>query len=132
MIVTFIYKLPNDMIYYGKYIGYITDNYEYGLDLEIKTLIYPIIKKKYNINKSELYVGILSSDRKNYEFFSIHEKNIFNILYNEAENKIYFNGEKIDYHIEFDGDNTEPEDDDTEPEDIVQTYFNYRMRFICF
>ena len=44
MIITFIFSIKNqkDMMH-GKYIGYISDNYEEGLDHELLLIIRPIL-----------------------------------------------------------------------------------------
>lgn len=98
MIVTFLYRI-RDITYYGKYIGYITDDYDDGLDIEVQKIIYPYIKEYYHIaDPSELSVGILSYQRTSYEFFSSDECKVFQLLIcnfsNKDDKELYIHGTK--------------------------------------
>lgn len=84
MIITFMYKIPNNHnIFYGKYVGYVTDAYEEGLDKELLTIIFPALKQYYDLkDESDIIVGIISYNRKDgIDYFSENEKNIFTMLY---------------------------------------------------
>lgn len=99
-IITFIYRNNNSSIrYYGKYIGYVADNYEEGLDRELASIIYDILKDKLNIvNKNDLIIGILSVQRDQYEYFSEEESKVFDLLYCKWSNQdpeIYISGHKM-------------------------------------
>ena len=94
MIVTFLYRI-HETVYHGKYIGYISDDYEEGLDIEIRRIFYPIWKHAYSLQSiSDVYVGILSYQRKEYEYFSEHEKYVFTSLYCnwDTESEIFIDG----------------------------------------
>lgn len=108
MIVTFIYKFNNNHIYYGKFVGYVSSNYNYGLNNEIKKIIYPIIKSKYRIYKSDLCVGILNTSYDNY-YDCVNEKEIFDLLILEEKN-IYLD------HDEF----TEKYDEESTEEELTE------------
>ena len=98
MIVTFIYKI-NDKKYYGKYIGYISDNYEVGLDKEISYKLYNIFRKFYSIkDEEEVSIGILGFNRDTYDYFSENEAKVFDLLYCDWSNQdpeIYLEGNLI-------------------------------------
>lgn len=88
MIVSFIYRFKNDpKIHYGKYIGYINEHYEEGLDREIVSLIKEPLQNEFeqrNIDKedpSSLIVGILGYNRDVKDYFSEMEKDIYDLLY---------------------------------------------------
>ena len=91
MIVTFLYRVK-DATYYGKYIGYISDNYEDGLDIEIQRIMYPYVKRYYHLtNQSELY------QTESYTYFSSEESKVFQLLFCNFlnENKeLYLHGEQ--------------------------------------
>jgi len=84
MIITFIYTVPNCLTpLYGKYVGYVTDDYEDGLDMEVMRLIFPILQQYYTLSKdATVTVGILSHYRKDsIDYCSENEKNAFTLLY---------------------------------------------------
>jgi hypothetical protein len=102
MIVTFIYKNKNSGTkYFGKYIGYLSENYEEGLDRELANIyIYNIVKEFLNLNDpSELIIGILGFNRETRDYFSEEEARIFDLLYcnwtGGQEKEVYLNGKFI-------------------------------------
>lgn len=100
MIVTFIYKLGQDNTkYYGKYIGYVSSDYEEGLDKEITSILYHIFEKEYGVkNIEDIVVGVLGFARDTYDYFSENEANIFDLLYcdwSNQEPEIYLNGKLL-------------------------------------
>ncbi len=122
MTVTFIYKINNDnTVYFGKYIGYITDDYDNSLDYEIKSMIYPILKTKYNnLQKSDLHTGILFHKKQEFDYYSENEKYAFNLWCCETnydQKKIFLDNIEIDYNtINFNDSITEEENSITEEE----------------
>ena len=100
MIVTFIYKNKNSTTkYYGKYIGYLSNDYNEGLDRELLnyTSIYSILKEPLDLNdQNDLIIGILGFNRDTYDYFSEEEKYIFDLLYcnwtSGQKQEIYLNG----------------------------------------
>ena len=101
-IITFIYKHKNSNTrYYGKYIGYISDDYEEGLDRELAYILYcnDIIKGKLNLNDIyDLSIGLLSVDRIVKDYFSEQESKIFDLLYcnwSGIPPEIYIEGDKM-------------------------------------
>ena len=107
MIVSFIYRFKNDStLYYGKYIGYVSDDYEEGLDQEMVNIIKYPLKKEFesrNIDPedpSSITIGILGADRDIKDYFSENEKNIFNLLYcnwSTQPPEFFLNGNLIKY-----------------------------------
>lgn len=100
MIVTFIYKIGQDTTkYYGKYIGYVSEEYEEGLDKEIQDKLYTIFEREYGIkNIEDILVGILGFSKGTSDFFSENESNIFDILYcnwPKQQPEIYLKGNLI-------------------------------------
>ena len=95
MIVTFLYSIGNST-YYGKYIGYVTDNYEDGLDIEIQRIIYPYVKTYYQLrNQSDLKIGILFYQRDSYAYFTPDECKVFQLLFCNFTNEnkeLYLHG----------------------------------------
>lgn len=91
MIVTFLYRV-NDITYYGKYIGYISDEYEDGLDIEIQRIMYPYVKNHYQLtHETQLHIGILFYQSSSYTYFSSEERNVFQfLLYNFPNNKEWY------------------------------------------
>jgi hypothetical protein len=80
MIVTFLYRV-NDVTYYGKYIGYVSDDYEDGLDIEIQRIIYPYLQHHYQLtHETQLHIGILCYQSESYTYFSPEERNVFQFL----------------------------------------------------
>jgi hypothetical protein len=91
MLVTFIFKLPNDNTkYFGKLIAYISDDYGESLDEEIRNIVF---SKVPSVNKDKVKIGILSCERRNLEFFSKDERYVFDLLYIEHRDhhEIYIN-----------------------------------------
>jgi hypothetical protein len=81
MIITFFYKIKGEM-YYGKYIGYVSDDYEEGLDIEVLNLFYPVWKRYYSLLcESDVSLGIVSYQRNGSDYFSENEKHVFHSLY---------------------------------------------------
>jgi len=105
MIVSFIYRFKNDpTIHYGKYIGYVSDDYEEGLDREMVHIIKQPLQKEFesrNIDPedpSSIIIGILGSNRDVTDYFSETEKDIFNLLYCNWSNQppeLFLNGNLI-------------------------------------
>lgn len=95
MIVTFLYRI-GEVTRYGKYIGYISDKYEEGLDIEIQTILYPYIKTYYHLtNPQEFMVGIMSYQRASYQYFSPEERNVFQLIFcnfNNENKELYIHG----------------------------------------
>jgi len=95
MIITFLYRI-NDLTYYGKYIGYISDNYEDGLDIEIQRIIYPYVKEYYHLtHPSQLHIGILFYQSTSYTYFSSEECNVFQFLlcnFSNDNKELYLHG----------------------------------------
>lgn len=95
MIITFLYRI-NDITYYGKYIGYISDDYEEGLDVEIQRIMYPYVKNNYQLtSQSQLHIGILFYQKDSYTYFSPKECNVFQfLLYNfkNEDKELYLHG----------------------------------------
>ena len=81
MLITFLYRI-RDCTYYGKYVGFMNVNYEEGLDIELRNLIFPLIRDLYSMDDpSELIVGILFSQRNDVDYYSESEKIVFDLLY---------------------------------------------------
>ncbi len=81
MIITFFYKI-NEKLYHGKYIGYMPDDYEEGLDIEVLNMFYPVWKQAYSLkDKSDVCVAIISHQRNGHDYFSENENQIFASLY---------------------------------------------------
>lgn len=79
MIVTFIYRIAGAK-YYGKYIGFLPDEYDEGLDKELSSVIQPAIHAYYQIS-DPVPIGILSHHRLSRDYFSEDEKEAFDLLY---------------------------------------------------
>ena len=80
MIVTFFYTLPDrPSPLYGKYVGYVSNTYEDGLDMEVARLIFPVVQQYYQLSEDAVVtVGILSHYRKDsMDYCSENEKNAF-------------------------------------------------------
>ena len=81
MIITFLYRIL-DSTHYGKYIGAVSDDYEEGLDIELRSILYPLIADHYFLeDPNELRIGILSAQRNGSDYYSEEEKNVFDLLY---------------------------------------------------
>ena len=81
MIITFLYRI-GETLHHGKYIGYMPNNYEEGLDIEVLNICYPIWKRAYSLqDKSDVCVAILFYQRSGGDYFSENEKHIFDTLY---------------------------------------------------
>jgi hypothetical protein len=87
MIITFLYRI-RDHTYYGKYIGYVSQNYEEGLDMELQSILFPVLSEHYSIqDPAALRIGILSSQRNGGDYFSENEKHVFDLLYCKWSNQ---------------------------------------------
>lgn len=97
MLIAFFYKIAGK-IYYGKYIGYMSDDYDDGLDMEIHTLFYPVWKPVYSLEReTDVVVGIISYQRDGYDYFSENEKNLFDVLlcnWSNQPRELFVNGHK--------------------------------------
>lgn len=95
MIVTFLYRI-GDVTYYGKYIGYVSNHYEEGLDIEIQNILYPYVKDYYHLDsQSQLMIGILFYERDSYTYFSPEEAKVFQLLFCNFKNddkELYLHG----------------------------------------
>ena len=78
MIVTFLYRVGDGPRKYGKYIGYLSDNYEEGMDKELESVIWPLLGAG---NRDDFHIGILYYSREAYEYFSEDERLVFDFLY---------------------------------------------------
>ena len=79
MIVTFLYRMGDGPRKYGKYIGYLSDDYEEGMDKELESIIWPLLRLSGNLE--DFHIGILYYSREGYEYFSEDEKLVFDFLY---------------------------------------------------
>jgi hypothetical protein len=100
MIITFLYRIL-DSTRYGKYIGAVSDDYEEGLDIELRGILYPLIADHYFLeDPNELRIGILSAQRNGSDYYSEEEKNVFDLLYcnwsNQKEELFLHTIKKID------------------------------------
>lgn len=95
MIVTFLYRI-NDVTYYGKYIGYVSDDYEDGLDIEIQRIMYPYVQRYYQLTReTQLHIGILCYQSESYTYFSPEECNVFQFLlcnFSNENKELYLHG----------------------------------------
>jgi hypothetical protein len=95
MIVAFVYRIGS-VKYDGKYIGYLTDQYEEGLDHELKRVILPSLLSYYHISDPDMIkIGIMSHQRLGSDYFSEDEKYAFDLLYCNWSNQtveIFFEG----------------------------------------
>jgi hypothetical protein len=81
MIISFFYRIREKM-YHGKYIGYVSNDYDEGLDIEVLNMCYPIWKHAYSLqDESDVYVAIISYQRNGNDYFSENEKYVFDTLY---------------------------------------------------
>lgn len=98
MIITFLYQIQG-IRYYGKYVGYLSDDYEEGLDIELKNIIYPEIANYYDTeDPSDVQIGVLFSSRNGSDYFSEEEKTVFGLLYLNWSNEpkeVFIHGNKI-------------------------------------
>jgi hypothetical protein len=100
MIITFIYQFKGTKKkYYGKYIGYMPEEYEEGLDKELSHSLFEIFQKHYLIgNIDDVVIGILGFNRDTYDYFSENEANIFDLLYCNWSNQdpdLYIDGNPV-------------------------------------
>ena len=95
MIVTFLYHVGN-LTHHGKYIGYVSDTYDEGLDIEIQKTIYPYVKDYYQLtDQSQLKIGILFYQKDSYAYFSPEESKVFQLLFCNFPNEdkeLYLHG----------------------------------------
>jgi len=81
MIISFFYRI-GEKLYHGKYIGYMSNDYDEGLDIEVLNMCYPIWKHAYSLqDESDVCVAIISYQRNGNDYFSENEKHIFDTLY---------------------------------------------------
>ena len=81
MIITFFYRI-GEKLYHGKYIGYMSNDYDEGLDIEVLNKCYPIWKHAYSLqDESDVCVAIISHQRNGNDYFSENEKFVFDTLY---------------------------------------------------
>ena len=60
MIISFFYRI-GEKLYHGKYIGYMSNDYDEGLDIEVLNMCYPIWKHAYSLqDESDVCVAIIS------------------------------------------------------------------------
>jgi hypothetical protein len=99
MIITFLYRIL-DSTRYGKYIGAVSDDYEEGLDIELRNILYPLIANYYFLEDlTKLQIGILSAQRNGSDYYSEEEKNVFDLLYCKWSNQreeIFLHGIRSD------------------------------------
>jgi hypothetical protein len=87
MIITFLYRIL-DSTRYGKYIGAVSDDYEEGLDIELRNILYPLVADHYFLkDPMEFQIGILSAQRNGSDYYSEEEKKVFDILYCKWSNQ---------------------------------------------
>lgn len=101
MIISFFFRIKHgETRYYGKYIGYVSDDYDEGLDIELRHELYPILKTYYGLEEeSDLQIGILSHQRDGSDFFSEEEKNVFDLLYCRWSNQpreLFIRGKQVE------------------------------------
>ena len=89
MIISFLFRVNYDVPRsYGKYIGYVSDDYEEGLDIELRNYLYPVLKEYYRLEQeSDLQIGIVSHHRDGSDYFSEEEKSVFDVLYCKWSNQ---------------------------------------------
>jgi len=99
MIVTFLYRVKGDATrYYGKYIGKCPSTYEEGMDRALAEIMFPFFQHTYPDSITDLYdllIGVISVERDGQDYFSEHEKDIFDLLYCNWSNQpveIHLNG----------------------------------------
>lgn len=101
MIITFLFRVKyGETRSYGKYIGYASDDYDEGLDIELRNTLFPVLKMYYGLEEeSDLQIGILSHHRDGSDFFSEEEKNVFDLLYCKWSNQpreLFIGGKQIE------------------------------------
>jgi len=80
MIVTFLYRIRDDPLRHGKYIGP-CPIYEEGLDRALLDRLAPLFQQFYRAEKSEVRIGVVSADREAKDYYSEEEKHVFDLLY---------------------------------------------------
>jgi hypothetical protein len=79
MIVTFLYRMGDGPRKYGKYIGYLSDDYEEGMDKELEGIMWPLLGLPGS--REDFHIGILFHSRVGSDYFSEDEKLVFDVLY---------------------------------------------------
>lgn len=89
MIISFFFRVKyGETRSYGKYIGCVSDDYEEGLDIELRNQLYPVLKEYYGLEQeSDLQIGILYHHRNGSDYFSEEEKSVFDVLYCKWSNQ---------------------------------------------
>ena len=101
MIITFVFRVKyGEMRSYGKYLGAVSDDYEEGLDIELRNTLFPVLKKYYGLEQeSDLQLGIVSHHRNGSDYFSEEEKNVFDVLYCKWSNQpceLFISGKRVE------------------------------------
>ena len=101
MIISFVFRVKyGETRSYGKYIGYVSDSYEEGLDIELRYHLYPVLKSYYGLeHESDLQIGIISHHRDGFDYFSEEEKNVFDLLYFKWSNQpcdLFISGKRVE------------------------------------
>ena len=85
MIATFLYRIKDDNTrYYGKYIGKCPSTYEEGMDRALADILFPFLQHIYPdrlMDPYDLSIGVISVERNGQDYYSEHEKAIFDLLY---------------------------------------------------
>lgn len=85
MIATFLYRMKGDSSkYYGKYIGKCPTTYEEGMDRALANIMFPFFQHTYSDRMKDLCdlsIGVLSVDRMGKDYYSEHEKDVFDLVY---------------------------------------------------
>jgi len=94
MIATFLYRMGDGPRKYGKYIGYMSDDYE-GMDKELESIMWPLLG--LSGSREDFHIGILYYSRESYEYFSEDEKLVFDVLYcnwSNQEVELFIDGKR--------------------------------------
>ncbi len=102
MIVTFLFRIKGDSNrYYGKYIGKCPEEYTEGLDRCLAEQLFPFFQgaePERIMDHEDLSVGVLSAERDVKDYFSEHEKDIFDLVYCNWSNQpieVYWKGSAV-------------------------------------
>lgn len=81
-----------------------SDDYDEGLDIELRNELFPILKKYYGLeDETDLQIGIISHIRDGYDYFSEEEKNVFDLLYCNWSNQpreLFIDRKRVEIKIE--------------------------------
>ena len=83
MMISFLYRVKGSADrFYGKYIGK-CPLYEEGLDRALASLLFPFLSSAHPalVDESDLWVGVLSTDREMKDYYSEEEKGVFDLLF---------------------------------------------------